>query len=344
MYQEKSIVRDIRVLTEQFIPSRILYREGQLYAIRDALKPLAEGGSTRHMFVCGPPGTGKTCTARYVTGELESYGSDIAQSYNNCWENSSRFRILYNVLRDVTGSPFIHRKGTPTDEILDAIRRELETKKCVVILDEVDKVEDDLVLYDLSTMKNVCLIMIANSATALHAVDNRVRSRLLSAANIEFPAYKTSEIAGILKDRAEWGLFPGAMKGAQVERIAQAAGGDCRAAINMLRVAAEEAERKGEEHVSDETISRVLPNAGTLKKKDSAGGLNPHQKLIVEVVGGHDGTMDSSDLFQKVLQISEKRGMEKIVDRTFRGYAEKLVKSSLIKSSGSGRWRKFSKA
>ncbi|MFH0957005.1 MAG: AAA family ATPase [Candidatus Aenigmatarchaeota archaeon] len=343
MYPERSIVRDVRVLTEQFIPTRILYREGQLYAIRDGMKSLLEGQGTRHMFVHGPPGTGKTCTARYVSGELESYSSDIVQSYNNCWENSSRFRILYNVLRDVTGSPFIHRKGTPTDEILDSIRRELETKKCVVILDEVDKIEDDLVLYDLSTMKNVCFLMIANSATALHAVDNRIRSRLLSAVNIEFPAYKTQEIAGILKDRAEWGLFPGAMKGAQVERIAQAAAGDCRAAIDMLRVASEEAERKGEERVSDETLTAALHSAGTFRRKESLGGLNSHQKLILEVVGGQE-SMDSGELFRKVLQLSEERGLEKIVDRTFRGYAEKLVKGSMIKASGTGRWRKFSPA
>lgn len=341
MYPERSIIRDARVLTEQFIPSRVMHREGQLYAIRDCLKPLLEGPSPRHIFIHGRPGTGKTCIARYVAGELESYSSEIVQSYSNCWENQSRFRILYNILRDVTGSPFVHRKGTPTDEILDTIRRELSEKKCVVILDEVDRIEEDDVLYDLTAMKNVCIVMIANSATALHAVDQRIRSRLMSAANIEFPPYRTSEIEAILSDRAEWGLFQGAARKTQLSRIAQAAGGDCRAAIDILRVAAEDAERKGEDAISDKTIEAALPKAGMFRKQLSLGGLNGHEKLIVEILDEHK-SLDSGELFRKVLEMSEKRGMEQIVDRTFRNYAERLARGSFIESSGSGRWRKFS--
>jgi orc1/cdc6 family replication initiation protein len=341
MYPERSVIRDARVLTEQFIPSRVMHREGQLYAIRDYLKPLLEGPSPRHIFIHGRPGTGKTCIARYVAGELESYSSDIVQSYSNCWENPSRFRILYNIMKDVTGSPFVHRKGTPTDELLDGIRRELSDRKCVVILDEVDRIEEDDVLYDLTAMKNVCIVMIANSATALHAVDQRIRSRLMSAANIEFPPYRTSEIEAILADRAEWGLFQGAVRKAQLSRIAQASSGDCRAAIDILRVAAEDAERKGEDVISDRTLEGALPKAGMFRKQMSLGGLNPHEKLIVEILD-EDRSMDSGDLFRKVLELSEKRGLENIVDRTFRNYAERLVRCSFIESEGTGRWRKFS--
>ena len=343
MYPERCIVRDVRVLTEQFIPSRVLHREGQLYAIRDDLKPLLEGGAPRHVFIHGKPGTGKTCISRYVAGELESYSSSIVQSYNNCWETPSRFRILYNILKGVSGSPMIHRKGTPTDEILDMTQRSLKEKQCVVILDEVDKLEDERVLYDLVTMGNVFIMMIANSSTALYDVDARIRSRLMSADNIEFPSYKRQEIVDILKDRAEWGLFPGVIKNAQIERIADGTKGDCRAAIDILRVCAEEAERKGENSITDGMISGALPRAEFFEKQKSMGGLNDHQKLMLEIVN-EKKDMDSGELFSMLLEASEKRGLEKIVDRTFRNYADKLVRYSFIKSSGTGRWRKFSSA
>ncbi len=343
MYPERSIVRDMRVLTEQFIPSRVLHREGQIQAIRDDVKPLLDGTRPRHVFIHGKPGTGKTCISRYVAGELESYSSSIVQSYNNCWETPSRFRILYNILKDVSRAPIIHRKGTPTDEIMDMIQRNLEEKTCVVILDEADKMEDERILYDLLSMQNVFIMMIANSSTALYDVDPRIRSRLMSSDNIEFPQYRHQEIIDILKDRAEWGLFPDVVKNAQIERIAEGTKGDCRAAIDILRVCAEDAERKGESGITEAMIEAALPRAEFFEKQKSMGGLNEHQKLILEIVGEMKD-VDSGELFSRLLDLSEKRGLEKIVDRTFRNYADKLVRYSFIKSSGTGRWRKFSSA
>ncbi len=340
-YPEMSIIRDIRVLTEKFIPNRILHRTGQLEAIRDDIKPLLEGSVPRHVFIHGNPGTGKTCMARYVAGELESYSSDIVQSYTNCWENPSRFRILYNIAKDVSSAPIIHRKGTPTDEILEMIKRSLEGKHCVVILDEVDKIEDDRVLYDLITLQNVCMLMIANSSTALYNVDSRIRSRLASSDNIEFRPYSSSEIIDILSDRSEWGLIPGVITGQQIEMIAASVSGDCRAAIDIMRVVSEEAERSEHEKITDDMIERSLPRIEMFKKELSMGALNPHQKLIMEIVTGAGGTIDSGELFRKLSELSASKGMESIVDRTFRNYTNKLVKYSFLNSSGDGRWRTF---
>ncbi len=341
MYPDMKIIRDMRVLTENFIPSRIIHRDGQLKAIRDDLNPLLEGSVPRHVFVHGRPGTGKTCMSRYVAGELQSYSSDIAQSYTNCWESPSRFRILYNILKDIGSTPIIHRKGTPTDEILEMIERALTDKMCVVILDEVDKIEDDHVLYDLLCLQNVCMIMIANSSTALYNIDSRIRSRLISADNIEFQSYRYDEIVDILKDRAEWGLIPNVIKAEQIEMIARASSGDCRAAIDILRVAAEEAERAGLERITTEVVKKSLPRAGMFVKERSMGALNPHQKLMVEIV--HEaGTIDSGKLYERLIMLSEKKGLDKIVDRTFRNYANRLVKYSFINASGEGRWRTFS--
>jgi orc1/cdc6 family replication initiation protein len=341
MYPEMSVIRDIRVLTEKFIPGRILHRNGQLQAIRDDLKPLLEEGVPRHAFIHGSPGTGKTCMSKYVSGELESFGSHISQSYNNCWENPSRFSILYNIAKDMGSSPIIHRKGIPTDEILGMIRRSLEEKRCVIILDEVDKIEDDRVLYDLLALQNVCLLMIANSATALYKVDPRIRSRLTAADSIEFPAYRPSEITDILKDRAEWGLMPGSISASQIEVISGSVRGDCRAAIEIMRIVAEEAEGKGLDKITDEMIRKALPKVEMFTRERSMGALNPHQRLILQIVN-ESGKIDSGELFSRLVALSEEKGLERIVDRTFRNYANRLVRYSFIKCSGSGRWRTFS--
>jgi len=341
MYPERSVVKDLRVLTEQFIPSRVLHRDGQLKAIRDNVAPMIDEQTPRNTFIHGFPGTGKTCISRYVCGELSSYSSSVLSSYTNCWENPSRFRILYNILRDIGNFPIVHRKGTPTDEILEMIGRSLHGKQCTVILDEVDKIDDDMVLYDLLGLKNICLILIANSRTALYNVDPRIRSRLASLEGIEFPPYNYAEIVEILEDRAEWGLFPGAVKKAQLERIARLGNGDCRASIEMLRVAAEEAERKGLDGITDDLVGRAVSGTGLFRSERSEAILNDHQKLILGIVS-EAGSIDSGELFRRLSAASEKGGLEKIVDRTFRNYTGKLVRYSMLRSSGKGRWRVFS--
>jgi orc1/cdc6 family replication initiation protein len=235
MYEENRIIKDARVLKEHFIPSRVLHREGQLDSIRSCLSPITRDMEPRNIFVYGRPGTGKTCISRFVSEELSAHTASVRNSYINCWECSSRFKILYSILQDMGLTLSVHRKGTPTDELLDVLRKRLEKDYCVIILDEVDKLEDDRVLYDLSGLQRSCLIMISNSETALHGADSRVRSRLASSEHTEFPAYGEGEILDILRDRAEWGMLPGAIKREQLRRIASSSGGDARIAIDTLR-------------------------------------------------------------------------------------------------------------
>ena len=72
MYEENRIIKDARVLKEEFIPSRVLHREGQLDAIRNCLKPTLKEMEPRNIFIFGSPGTGKTCISRYVAEELSA--------------------------------------------------------------------------------------------------------------------------------------------------------------------------------------------------------------------------------------------------------------------------------
>ena len=178
MHNENRIIKDARVLTERFIPREVSHRDGQLQAIRDNLNPLLEGGSSRNSFLFGAPGTGKTCMARYVAEELSTYSTSILSGYVNCWECSSRFNVLYSILQQFGLALAVHRKGTPTDELMDVLRKKLEKHPSVIILDEADQLEDDKVLYDLTTLPNTCLILISNLPSALASADPRVRSRL----------------------------------------------------------------------------------------------------------------------------------------------------------------------
>ncbi len=341
MYDENMIIRDARVLREQFIPGRVLHREGQLDAIRNCLKPMLKGMEPRNMFTFGDPGTGKTCISRFVVEELSAHTVSVQGSYINCWECSSRFKILYSILQDMGLSLSVHRKGTPTDELLGNLKKRLEQRCCVIILDEVDKLEDDRVLYDLATLQGACLILISNSETALHGADPRVRSRLASAECLEFPVYSGGEILDILKDRAEWGLLPGAIKNAQLERIASASNGDSRVAIETLRIVAEEAENQDLRMVHDSSIERALPRAMESSTERNIDMLAPHYRLIIEILESR-GKVDAGKLLKEFRKLSTQRGLPDVVDRSFRNYVDRLMQLGLVRAEGGGRWRSYS--
>jgi orc1/cdc6 family replication initiation protein len=336
MYQENMIIKDLRVLTERFIPGRIVHREGQLHAVRDNLKPITESRKPRNSFLFGEPGTGKTCISLYVAEELKKH-IPVFSSYLNCWQYSSRFRILLKVLQDLGLSLSVHRKGTPTDELLDMLANKTREKPGLVILDEIDQLEDEKVLYDLLEMGGICMIFIANSGTVFYSVDPRIRSRLSGMDNIEFPPYTTREIFDILKDRAEWGLVPNTIKNIQLERIADFSGGDARTAIETLRVAAEGAENDDSERISDKHIEAGMKSVGDLSQNRAAEKLNSHQKLLYNIIR-KKGEIRPADLYCQYYSLCKK---DPANERTVRKHLEKMARYGLIRSAGSGRWRVY---
>jgi orc1/cdc6 family replication initiation protein len=337
---ENAIIKDIRVLTEHFIPSRIIHRDGQLKTIRDDLKPILDDQKPRNIFLYGNSGTGKTCISKYVVEELRSYSS-ILHSYVNCWEFPSRFKILFNILQDLGFTSLVHRKGTPTDELLDSLRNRLKGKYGVIILDEVDQLEDDKVLYDLLQFERVCLILISNSETALYRVDPRIRSRLASLDSVSFPSYKTDEIFDILKDRVEFALFPFVVKNSQLERIAEISNGDARVAIDILRVAAEQSESSDLSKISDKSIDHALSKVQFLGKSKTLNKLNVHQKILYQIIK-EKGKIKPLELYKEFYSRCKLRKVNPLVERTLRKYLEKMVYYGLIHSQGKGRWRSYS--
>ncbi len=338
-WTENTIIKDLRVLSETFIPSRIIHRDGQMRVIRDNLAPLIDGERARHMFLHGPPGTGKTSMAKYVLEELKKQVS-VYGCYINCWSYSTRFNILYTILHEMGEILSVHRKGTPVDELIEVLKRRVSKKPAVIILDEIDQLEDDKVLYDLLQYPNICLVAVGNKETAFAEVDERIQSRLMAAERIDFPAYGTNELADILADRAEWGLLPNAVTRNQLHRVANLARGDARVALMTLKTLAEDAERKDQDKIPEDAIGKAYERFTKQEQKEAMERLNGHQKLLLAIVG-EKKSVKPDELYAEFEKRCKTEKLEEINERTVRKYLERLVRMKAVGSKGEGRWRVY---
>ncbi len=314
----------------------MVHRDSQIQEIKRNLEPLLEDDSPRNMLLYGPPGTGKTTMAQYVVDELQRYSSEVVSGRVNCWRYPSRFKVYYNLLRDL-GVNLIHRTGTPTDELVDKFREKISKRPSIIILDEVDQIEEERILYDFAREEQAALIMIANKETALYDVDDRIRSSLQGTREIHFPAYSREELVDILEDRREWGLRKEAVETSLLHRIANRAEGDARVALNALRIAAEEAEGQEMENITQEVVEDALPEAEEEDKSKSVDKLNPHQKALYDIIREEE-KVKPGELYEKY----RERVDEPKVERTLRKYLQKMDHYRLIEAEGKGRWRKYS--
>lgn len=331
-----SVIKDARVLTEDFIPKEVVHRASQVEVIENNLKPLLDGNKGRNMLIYGPTGAGKTCITRYVLQELSSHVPDLKRSFVNCWTKDSNFKIIYDVITEI-GSPLgLHRKGTSTDDLLAKLKELVKEQKCILALDEVDQLEDDKLLYQLSQLPNLTMIFIANRNTVFYDADPRVRSRLEGKAEVEFSQYSSEELEDILSDRAKWGLAPDAIEDRQLKKIALAAKGDARKGITALRIAAEAAERESDK-IKDGHIQQALPRAGEDKKQESLASLNQDQRLLYQIIEEEE-EIEPAQLYEKY---EEEKEEDCVVRRTVRKYLNKMERYGLISKKGKGRWTTY---
>lgn len=330
------MITDARVLDPTFVPADVKHRDAEIDALTAALDPILRGEYADPVILHGPAGTGKTCIARYTADRLRDEVPDLDTPYVNCWEDHTRFKTLYRILEDTGQSLTIHRQSTPTDDLLDRLRD--ADARFVVVLDELDQHEDTGVLYDLYRVRGLSMVLIANRERELFArFDERVASRLRTATSIHFDRYGVTELVGILEDRARWGLAENAVATDQLERIADAAAGDARTALGILRSAARKAVERGHDRITDELVDAAEPAAKAEIQRKNIEKLNPDQQMLYDIIRDNENGIAPRDLYAAYADRVEDPKTE----RTLRNYLQKMCHYNLIAADGDGRSRTY---
>jgi cell division control protein 6 len=328
------MIHDARVLQDDFVPHEVVHRHEEMNRLSAALEPVIHGDRPEDALLFGPSGAGKTCIARHALAELESEILDVTTQYVDCWQHSNHYRILYKLLEGVETTHDVHR-STPKHELL--ARLESLDGPYIVILDEVDQLTDTDVLRELYGIPHLSTILIANRAPdLLGTLDERLQSRLRSSLQLTFDQYSDDELVAILADRVEWGLDPAAVSTAHLERIADAAAGNARDAIGILRSAARNAEHEGATTIDDAHVETAIPTARRQRHRKDLQKLTDHQRSLYDLLDA-DGPLSPRELFARYRSaVDDPR-----TKRTFRSYLGKLEQYNLVEGSGSGPSREY---
>lgn len=314
-------------LTETFIPTRLLHREGQLKELERCLRPALKKRPIENVFLVGPSGTGKTTLAKWI---LETYLKEISV-YVNCWKYRSTHEVLKEILLNFQVP--VHGRES-TGELIKLLENLIRKKKIIICLDEVDQLNNFDVLYILAR-NGVGLILASTRYHALIDLPSRIKSSL-ALTEIEFPAYKPNELFDILKDRIEFSFRPRTIRRELIKIAAIAADGDARVGLEILRRAGKKAEDKGLDGVTIEELKEAIKEAKKTKVSFIISRLNEHQRIIYEILCKRK-RMSSGDLYREYY----KKALRPVVDRTYRNYVREIVELGLIRVIGNGRWRVY---
>lgn len=278
------MITDARPLQPEFVPGDVRHGDGEIDALTSGLEPILNDNHVEPILFHGPSGTGKTCIARHAVDRLHKKVVDLHTQYVNCRQDYTRFKTLYRLLEGLGWALDIHRQSTPRDELVDRLRKGLDGPY-VAILDEVDQLTEKKVLYDLHHVSGLSVVLIANAEEELFSVlEERVASRFKTATRIHFDRYGTRELIGILEDRVQWGLHEDAITSNQLRWVADAAGGDARIAIATLRAAAQKADRRRLDRLTDDVLVTAVPEAKAEIRQKNLEKLIDDQRTHYDII------------------------------------------------------------
>ncbi len=265
--QKKSLFKNKKNLQANHTPEELQHRDEQVNQIAGIMASSLRLEKPSNLFVYGKTGTGKTVTIKYTTNKIKEVAEkkDIPLKivYVNCKLKKvadTEYRLVAQLLKEFGREVPI--TGLPTDEIYKMFYELVDQKEqlIILVLDEIDELVKrigDEILYNFTRINSelqktqISMIGISNNLTFINDVDPRIKSSL-SEEEIIFPPYNAVQIQDILKNRCKEAFKPNTLEQGLIEKCAAYAArdhGDARRALELLRVAGEVAERKGQEQI-----------------------------------------------------------------------------------------------
>lgn len=301
--KNKNIIKNRQVLTIDYVPDKLLFRTKESTAIAQSLSVILKKGRPSNLLIFGKPGTGKTAVVKNVIEHLYKKTNELDINLKVPFINAKNSNTPYKILYEIAELLGINKEGKmqvyftglsmseATDRILDFIRR--RSIKVVIVIDEIDSLvnrKGDDILYNftranerISSDQFISLVGISNSLTFKDKLDPRVKSSL-SEEELVFNPYTIEQLKQILIDRCKLAFYDNVIPIGVINLCAAIAGretGDARKAIDLLRVAAEIAERSMTMKISEDHIRSAQQKIDSDTNYEILMNSTLHTKLVI---------------------------------------------------------------
>src|SRR6056297_264993 len=281
---------------------RIVGRDDEISALANALNPALFNQSPSNVLLYGKTGTGKSLCAKHVSrrlvDEADEEGVAVGVAYVDCAQDSTETQAVQTIASTTNTSETdvsIPDKGISTSTYYKRLWRILDAEYDVVIiiLDEIDKLENDEILMQLSRAGEAgkldsCklgTIGISNKIKYKDRMDERVKSSLCEREFV-FPPYNANQLRSIMDARSD-AFRDGVLEESVIPRAAALAAkehGDARKAIDILRYAGEIAQSNDMGTVREEFVIQARERAETDRFRELIRGSTPHSRYVLQAL------------------------------------------------------------
>jgi cell division control protein 6 len=340
------------ILRPSYIPDVLPHRQEEINSLASILVTALKGERPSNILIFGKTGTGKTACVKYIGNEIKKAdveGNKVNFIYMNCEVVDTPYGVMQNI-----GNQFIQNftqripfTGLSIMQVYNLLRDALDEQNQVIViaLDEIDKLvykSGDDVLYYLSKINDdlkkarVSIIGISNDLLFTDMLDSRVRSRM-EGEKMVFPPYNAEQLKDILNQRALLSFDDGVLEPAVIPLCAALAAqehGDARRALDLLRIAAEIAERENLDKVTELHVYKAKNKMELDCVSEAIRTLPSQSKLVLMcVIILNEGGMErltTGDVYEKYKDLSRIVGLSVLTQRRITDLLSELDMMGII--------------